>query len=310
MKVTLTQPAVAPPGPSSPRPVLNLALGLLVGLALGLAYAFIRESLDTTVKTVEDVTEIVGAAPLGAIPFDSEAKDKPLVALDTRASRSEAFRSVRTNLQFVNVDKPPQVLVITSAVAGEGKTTSACNLAITMAQGGQRVALVECDLRRPRVASYLSVSNAVGLTNVLTGQVRLVDAVVSWNRGMLTVLPSGPLPPNPSEMLGSRQMAAMLDELRVDFDAIILDAPPLLPVTDGAVIARAADGALMIVRHGSTTTDQLRRATEVLEQAGGTLLGAVVNFVPTSKRGSGDYYGYYTAYGYTPDGGSRQATTP
>jgi succinoglycan biosynthesis transport protein ExoP len=310
VKVTLTNPAVAPVSPSSPRPVLNLALGLLIGLALGLAYAFVRESLDTTIKSVDDVTQIMGQAPLGAVPFDARAKDQPLVALDQKAVRSEAFRSTRTNLAFADVDKPPQVVVITSAVASEGKTTSACNLAITMAQSGQRVVLVECDLRRPRVASYLEISGGVGLTNVLTAQVRLDEALVMWNRGQLAVLTSGPLPPNPSELLGSRQMAALLDDLRSRFDAVVIDAPPLLPVTDGAVIAHVADGAVMVVRHGKTTREQLQRATEVLEQAGAHLLGAVVNFVPVSRKPyKGDYYGYYSTYGYAPTEGRRAART-
>ena len=310
VKVTLTNPAVAPAGPSSPRPVLNLALGALIGLALGLAYAFIRESFDTTVKSIDDVVAILGDAPIGAIPFDSKASSAPLVALDQRAQRSEAFRAVRTNLQFVDVDKPPQIVVVTSAVAGEGKTTSACNLAITMAQSGQRVVLVECDLRRPRVANYLEITGAVGLTNVLTGQVPLADALIEWNRGQLSVLTSGLLPPNPSELLGSQQMAALLEQLRADFDSVIIDAPPLLPVTDGAVIAHAADGALLLVRHGRTTTEQVTRAREILDQAGASLLGAVVNFVPLARKPyKGDYYGYYSSYGYEPTEGRRSADT-
>ena len=310
VKVSLTNPAVAPAGPSSPRPVLNLALGALIGLALGLAYAFIRESFDTTVKSIDDVVQILGDAPLGAIPFDSKASSTPLVALDQRAQRSEAFRAVRTNLQFVDVDTPPQIVVVTSAVAGEGKTTSACNLAITMAQSGQRVVLVECDLRRPRVANYLEITGAVGLTNVLTGQVPLADALIEWNRGQLSVLTSGLLPPNPSELLGSQQMAALLEQLRADFDSVIIDAPPLLPVTDGAVIAHAADGALLLVRHGRTTTEQVTRAREILDQAGASLLGAVVNFVPLARKPyKGDYYGYYSSYGYEPTEGRRSADT-
>jgi capsular exopolysaccharide synthesis family protein len=306
VKVTLTDPAAPPPGQSSPRPLLNLALGLLIGLALGLAYAFVRESLDTRIKSIDDLTAIMGQAPLGAISFDAKASGKPLVALDQRAVRSESFRSIRTNLQFVNVDKPPQVVVITSAVPGEGKTTSSCNLAITMAQSGQKVVLVECDLRRPRVADYLEISGAVGLTNVLTGQTPLEDAIIPWNRGQLAVLTSGTLPPNPSELLGSHQMVALLERLKLTYDAIVVDAPPLLPVTDGAVIAHAADGAVLVVRHGHTTSEQVRRATEILEQAGAVLLGTVVNFVPVARRPyKSDSYGYYSAYGYSPESGRR-----
>jgi receptor protein-tyrosine kinase len=139
--------------------------------------------------------------------------------------------------------------------------------------------------------------------------VSLDEALGMWNRGQLAVLTSGLLPPNPSELLGSRQMAALLDDLRARFDAVVIDAPPLLPVTDGAVIAHAADGAVMVVRHGKTTREQLERAKEVLDQAGANLLGAVVNFVPVSRKPyKGDYYGYYSTYGYAPTEGRRSAS--
>ncbi len=299
VKVTLTHRADVPASPSSPRTLVNLALGLLVGLALGLAYAFIRESLDTTIKSVEDVSDIVGATPVGFIPFDPEAKDKPLAALELNRTGAEAFRTVRTNLAFVDVDHPKKVIVVTSAVPGEGKTTTAINLAITMAQTGQRVALVECDLRRPKVEDYLGLAAGVGLTSVLTGQATLEAALQPWNRGLMGVLAAGPLPPNPAELLGSRQMQSLLDHLRGICDAVIIDAPPLLPVTDSAVLAHHADGALLVVRHGRTTREQVRRAVEVLEQADASVLGSLVNFVPARKRGESSYYygSYYGGYG-------------
>ncbi len=295
VKVSLVHPADVPTSPSSPRTLVNIALGLLIGLALGLAYAFIREALDTRITSVEEVSEIHGSAPLGMIPFDADMKNHPLVSLTPQSDLAEAFRAIRTNLQFVDVDNPPKVVVVTSSMPGEGKTVTSCNLAIAVAQTGLRVALVEGDLRRPTISGILKIEGSVGLTDVLSGAVPLKEAIVGWNRGLVAVLPSGGRVPNPSELLGSHAMKALLEFLRENFDLVIIDAPPLLPVTDAAVIANAADGALVVVREGQTTREQLTRALGALEQADASILGTVVNFVPTTRSGH-DGYGY--GYGY------------
>jgi receptor protein-tyrosine kinase len=298
VKATLTDPAEPPGSPSSPRTRVNLLLGFLIGLALGVGYAFLRESLDTTVKSPDELTDITGGTPLGLIAFDPEAEANPLVALESRASRSEAFRTIRTNLQYVDVDHPPRAVAITSAVPNEGKTTTSINLAITMAQAGKRVVLVETDLRRPRASGYLGIESQVGLTDVLAGQTKLEDVLLPWNRDLITVVPSGRTPPNPSELLSSQQFAEVIEQLKIDFDQVIIDTTPLLAVTDGAIVSNVADGAVMVIRFGKTTREQLATSIDALQQVDARLLGTVMNFIPTGRRGYGYKYGYGYGYGY------------
>ena len=260
--------------------------------------AVLRDSLDTSIKRVEDLQKITGAGTLGMIAFDHDAQKSPLVtAIDPTSQRSESFRTLRTNLQFVDIDHPPRTVVITSAVAGEGKSTTACNLAITLAQAGIRVALVESDLRRPKIAEYLGVEGSVGLTSVLIGRASLDDALQTWGRSGLAVLASGPIPPNPSELLGSGHMVALLRQLQQRFDVVIIDAPPLLPVTDAAVLSRICDGAVIVVRYGRTKREQLERTAKALSTVDARILGTVMNMAPT--KGPDAYaYGYGYGYGY------------
>lgn len=299
VKVSLIEEAVPPSVPVSPRITLNYALGLLVGLALGIGAALLREQLNTTVKTIEDVETVTGGVPLGLVPFDPQAKSQPLVTSNPQGLRAEAFRKLRTNLQFADVDHPPRAIVITSPLPNEGKTSSACNMALTLAQNGKRVALLEADLRKPRLATYLDLDNAVGLTNVLAGQVPLDDALVPYGDTGVTVLAAGRIPPNPSEMLGSQHMARVLAQLRERYDAVVIDAPPLLPVTDAAVLSTLADGALMVVRHGSTDRSEVARALQALAAVNGRLIGTVLNFLPRQRRLlGGRAYGYGYVYAY------------
>ena len=296
VKLTVVKQADLPLAPVSPRTKVNLALGLLLGLAIGVGLAVLRESLDTTIKRVEDLQLITGAGALGMIAFDSDAGKQPLISgLDPSSQRSESFRTLRTNLQFVDIDHPPRTVVITSAVAGEGKSTTACNLAITLAEAGIRVALVESDLRRPKIADYLGIEGSVGLTSVLIGRATLDDALQTWGRSGLAVLASGPIPPNPSELLGSGHMVALLRQLQQRFDVVIIDAPPLLPVTDAAVLSRICDGAVLVVRYGKTRREQLERTAKALSTVDARILGTVMNMAPT--KGPDAYaYGYGYAY--------------
>ena len=292
--------------PVSPQPMRNLGLAAILGLLLGLGAAVLRELLDTSVKSNEDVSQAVGAPVMGSIAYDSNAPKKPLVtSLDSHAPRVEAFRVLRTNMQFVDVDKDSKVFVVTSSVPEEGKTTTSENLAITLAQAGQRVALVDGDLRRPKIADTLRLESAVGLTTVLVGHLSLDNAIQTSSIENLWVLTSGATPPNPSELLQSHAMTDVLTRLRKTFDVIVIDAPPLLPVTDAALLTSQSDGALIVVRHGKTTKDQLRHAVERLEAVGGRTLGVVLNMVP--HRRSADAYGYGYGYGYAPEAGRRKA---
>jgi capsular exopolysaccharide synthesis family protein len=297
VKLTTTQPASVPTTPVAPRKSLNLALGLLVGLAAGAGGALLREQLNTTVKTPDDIETLTGSVPLGLVPFDAAAKAQPLVTADQGDGRAEAFRTLRTNLRFADVDHPPRSIVVTSPMPGEGKSVSACNIALTLALAGSKVVLIEADLRKPRVGEYLGLDSGVGLTNVLAGQHALEDVLVPWRRQTLTVLPAGPVPPNPSELLGSQHMASLLTTLSAQFDYVIVDSPPLLPVTDAAVLSTLTDGALLIARHGKSSRDDLEQAAHALEAVNAKLLGTVLNCIPL--RAAGYSYGY--GYGYAED---------
>jgi capsular exopolysaccharide synthesis family protein len=279
--------------PVAPRPWRNLAIALLLGLIAGLAAAVLRELLDTSVKSGETLQQAVGAPLLGTIPFDSSARQSPLILEDSIGSaRAEALRQLRTNLQFVGVDQPIKTIVITSAVPGEGKSSTATNLAIVLAESGRNVLLVDADLRRPRLAEYLGLEGGVGLTNVLVGQAGPHDVIQQWGRSRLSVLPSGFNPPNPSELLGSQHMGDLLAELGAQFDTIIIDAPPLLPVTDAAVLAGRADGALVVSRCAKTGQSQIKMAAAALRAVQARLVGCVLNMVPTKGSEAYHYYDY------------------
>jgi capsular exopolysaccharide synthesis family protein len=296
VKITIVRPAEVPSAPIKPRTKLNIALGALIGLAIGIAYSVLRELIDTRIKSVAALTEASGSSNLAAIGYDEEANSTPLIVhARPHAPRAEAFRQLRTNLQFIDVDNPPRSIVVTSSVPSEGKSTTACNLAITVSQAGVKTLLLEADLRRPKIGEYLGIETAVGLTDVLIGEVELDDALQVWGAtGELTALAAGRIPPNPSELLGSRQMAELLSRLERDY-LVIIDAPPLLPVTDAAVLSAVASGAILVVRANSTRKEQVKHAAESLRSVGGRLFGTVYNMAST--RGP-DAYGYGYGYGY------------
>lgn len=299
IKATVTNQATAPTSPVSPQPLRNLGLGLILGLLLGAGIAVLRETLDSSVKTHKQLEELAEAPVIGAIPFDNAADGAPLISeIDPYSPRAEAFRVLRTNLQFIDPDANKKVFVLSSALPGEGKSTTAVNLALALAEGGQKVALIEGDMRRPRVAQYLGLVEAVGLTTVLVGRVELPDAMQETGVSGLSVLSSGKTPPNPAELLQSRAMVSLVEQLRAEYDVVLIDAPPLLPVTDAALISSVVDGAVLVVRHGKTTADQVRAAVDRLEGVGAKPVAAVFNMTPVK---SGRYgYGYGYGYGYAP----------
>ena len=297
IKAVVSAEAAVGSEPVSPRPVRNIALALVLGALLGVGVAVAREAMDNTIKTPEQLREIAELSMLGAIPFDSRAGKRPLVVQDDpRAPRAESFRQLRTNLRFVAIDRPLRSLVVTSPLPGEGKSTSACNLAITMAQSGVKVLLLEGDLRRPKVTDYLGIEGAVGLTSVLIGQATLDEAIQRWGKDGLSVLPTGPLPPNPSEMLASSGMRDLMQELESRYELVIVDAPPLLPVTDAAILATISTGVLFCIRSGAVRRDQARRAVEALAAVDAVMVGALFTMVP--RRGPDSYGGYGYGYSY------------
>lgn len=299
IKATVVDQAQVSNSPVAPQPVRNLGLGLVLGLLLGAGIAILRHTLDTSVRSAAAVEEITGAPVIGSVPFDKTAGGAPLLSdIDPYSPRSEAFRVLRTNLQFIDPDAEEKVFVVTSALPGEGKSSTTINLALALTENGNRVAVVEGDLRRPRIAEKLGLVGAVGLTTVLVGRSSLNDALQTTIHDRLEVLTSGKTPPNPAELLQTRAMSNIIAELRENHDFVLIDAPPLLPVTDAAIIASKVDGAILVVRHGETSHEQVRIAADRLASVDGRLIAAIVNMTPTNKSSSG--YGYGYGYGYAP----------
>ncbi|WPU08598.1 polysaccharide biosynthesis tyrosine autokinase [Pseudarthrobacter oxydans] len=295
--------AVLPASPTSPNTKLNLALGALVGLALGVAYAVIRRQLDRRIRKAADVERLFGVPVVGTLPVDRRLDGKSTVldagteaqVHDAGGAMAEALRELRTNLSFLDVDQPPRIIVVTSSVQAEGKSTVTANLAVAMAAAGENVVVVDGDLRRPTLVDVFNLVPGAGVTDVLTGSAELADVLQPWGAlPNLSVLGSGRIPPNPSELLGSRAMRNILNALAEDA-VVLIDAPPLLPVTDAAVLSRAADGAIVVVRTGRTTQEQLAQSMGNLDKVKGRILGAVLNYVPTRGTDAYSYYGTYTS---------------
>lgn len=304
VRLTLVKPATVPDAPTSPNAPLNLALGLIAGLTLGFGAAILREALDTRVHGERDLALITDHTVLGGIPVDPKDVERPLIVREDPSSpRAEAFRTLRTNLQFLDIGRDERAFVITSSIEGEGKSTTVANLAIALSDAGARVALVDADLRKPMIATYMELEGGAGLTDVLIGRASLADVMQRWGRGQLAVLPSGPIPPNPSELLGSAQMARVVRELTTAFDIVLFDSPPLLPVTDAAVLARIVGGAIVVVAANRVHRSEVTKAFTALENVGAPVSGIVLTL--PGKRAGG--YGY--GYGYAYTGGHAGAST-
>jgi capsular exopolysaccharide synthesis family protein len=294
-RVVVEQHASLPTSPTIPKATRNIAIGLAMGVLLGIALAALRDRLDNTVKNQESFEEITGAGIVAAIPFDKgRRKDAAISFASDRSAIAEAFRELRTNLQFLEVDNPPRVITVTSSLPSEGKTTTAINIALSLAEAEHSVVLVDGDMRRPNVAKYLDLIGSVGFSTVLTGRASLPEVLQRSRFPGLTVLTSGAIPPNPSELLGTKAAQKLLSELRAGFDYVVVDSSPLLAVTDAAILAAASDGVFVIARFGDTKRDQLAHAVGNLNNVGARILGAIFTMMPT--RGSDSYY-YYSYYG-------------
>lgn len=301
-RVVVEQRATIPQKPVVPKRVQNLALGLVLGAMLGIGLAVVRDQLDNTVKNQESLEAITGAGAVGYIPFDKKLATSPTISFDNdNSGTAEAFRKLRTNLKFLAVDHPPRLILVTSSSPGEGKSTTAINIALALAEAEHNVVLIDGDLRRPRLAKYIGLVGSVGFSSVLSGGASLDEVLQRTKFPRLTVLTAGPIPPNPSELLGSLAAKNLLGELRARFDYVIIDSSPLLAVTDAAVLAADADGALVVARAGGTKRDHLAHAVGMLHDVDATVLGAVLTMMPT--RGAGAYsYDYYYGGNYADDG--------
>ncbi|MEU2261850.1 polysaccharide biosynthesis tyrosine autokinase [Streptomyces sp. NPDC019645] len=299
VRLSVTEPASVPAAPFSPRPAVNVALGLLAGLILGAGFALARETLDSSVRTSKALTDALagfgGPPVLGSIVHDPHATSRPLALRDDmHGLRAEGFRRLRTCLQFVDVDRPPKVIAVTSPLSGEGKTSVAVNLAATLAETGASVCLVDTDLRRPSTARTLGLIRDAGLTTALIGRAEVQQLLQS--AGSFSVLTSGAVPPNPTELLGSAQLRAVLRGLAEKFDHVVVDTAPVLPVADASVIASEVDGYLLVVRASRTSRDQIAEALRALRHVGASVVGTVLNMAsPKEDRGA---HGY--AYEYRP----------
>ena len=293
-------PAEAPRSPVSPQPTRDAAIALVLGLILGVGLAFVSDTLDERIRSVGDLERVTRGLPtLALIPEVERGHDESFIALrdDPRSAQAEAFRSLRTAVKFAALDQSIKVIQLTSASQGEGKTTVVANLALALAQGGDRVAVVCCDLRRPRLQERFGVGLTPGFTDVLVGDSPLADALRRYDTNVL-ILPAGSPPPNPSELLSSNKAAAVVRALTEEFDIVLIDCTPILPVTDALVVSRLVDATLVVADSRSTSRKAVTRSLQLLGQVNAPVLGMVLNGMPEGGE---------VSYGYQSDEGRRRS---
>jgi non-specific protein-tyrosine kinase len=304
-------PAQVTASPVSPTPLRDAALAGFLAFLLTLGAVYSREYFRSTLETSEEISRALGGVPvIGAVMRLHSGDPGQTVATQPRSPTAEAYRVIRTNLLFSNPDHPPKAVLITSARQGEGKTTTALNLAAALAELGGKVLIIDADLRRPSLHRYFDIDNRSGLTSaMLAGE---TTSTASWfrqtGRTNLFVLPSGPLPPNPAELLSTQRMAMLVDALRAEFDYMIIDSPPILPVADPIVLSRVADAVILVADVDQATRQSLSRAGEALTRVGSSITGVILNKLSSDRR-TGSYYYYsegseYT-YGVDHDGQNR-----
>jgi succinoglycan biosynthesis transport protein ExoP len=329
--VRVVDQALLPVLPVSPKMHLNLSIGVLLGLMLGIGLASLLDQLDRTIRTVEDA-EALGITILGIMPriengvplhgasYARRRKNAPeivtnrdlVVHTHPKSSVAECCRTIRTNLTFMSADRPQRAIVVTSASPREGKTTVVISLAISLAQGGKRVLLIDTDLRKPRVHKALNRSNAKGVTTVLVSEHTSKQAIQTTDIPGLDLLASGPIPPNPAELLHTPQFRDLVSELSRKYDHILFDSPPLAAVTDAAIISPQVDGVILVVHGQKTTRDALRSALRQLHDVNAHVTGGVLNDVDLSSRqhGYGSYYYYHNEGYYEANAEDRQPEAP
>ena len=312
--IPLNNASVNPPL-VAPNYEQNVLIGAVAGLGLVYLAIFLRRALDQRIRTRDDATKATGASVLGVLPVSDDLNEDNIVKGDTEDHiAQESIRQLRTNLRFVNVDTPPRSFIVTSAVPGEGKSTVSLSLARAMADAGSPVILIDADLRRPTVAKKLKLDAKVGLTQVLAGQVEIANAVHQVDESNLFVLPAGRIPPNPSELLGSDKMRQLINELSEEF-IVVVDVPPLLPVTDASLLSHSVDGVILVGSIGRSHREQMTEAASILKKVNANLFGMVLNRAPRKGLGNSyygfgyasSYVGYSTYYGYGKDGDKKSS---
>jgi len=303
--INIVDPAIAPNKPIKPQKKKNLLLGLLVGLMVGTGLAFFQEYLDDTIKDADEAKKVLGLPLLALIPFistrietDGREADAALVSYnEPKSSVAEAFRSLRTGIHFCAINRRKKVLLVTSSFPGEGKSTIAANLAITFAHTGARVLLVDCDMRRPSLHDKFGHSKTPGLTELLAGDVEVVDAVHNCGIPGLDMISAGTTPPNPAELLGSEAMKLFLERQREQYDHVVIDAPPVLAVTDATVLTSYSDLVLVVLETGRVPQKAAIRLRELLS----TIQTPIAGLVVSDRANLGSAYGYNYGYGYGYD---------
>lgn len=297
-KLMAFESAELPGAPIFPNVRMSIAIGALGGIVLGLVYALIRSVLDRRIRNPKQIEETFDLPVVGTIPLDRRFSDSVRIVPGTESDAAatgnngvrEAMRELRTNLEFMDIDSPPRIILVTSPLPGDGKSTIIANLAVTIAARGQRVIVVDGDLRRPTVAKAFGLVEGVGLTDVLVGRAEIEDVIQPWGSGgKLSVLAAGSAAPNPSELVGSRIMQILLEELAREY-IVLVDAPPLIPVTDAAILAARADGALLVASAGRTTFEAVDKSLANLTRVGAHPLGVILNRM-TRTGSDGAYYG-------------------
>jgi len=292
----LVESAVVPEFPVKPRKKLNIALACIFGLILGIMLASLVEYLDDTIKDPDEVSELIGAAMLGTVPRLSEDDPTLVTRAEPKSALIEAFQTIHANLNFASVDQTVESLVITSAGPGEGKTSVAANLALTMARQGKQVIVVDADLRRPTVHKRFGIDNAEGLTTVLASDRSVEDVLIATEVEGLRILPSGPIPPNPVELLASDKMMGLCQALSNKADLVLYDTPPIVMVSDAPTLAAQADGVLLVIEQGGTSKRLVTEVQDILTRAHARTIGAVLNKV--TRQAGHYYYSYYYSYYY------------
>jgi capsular exopolysaccharide synthesis family protein len=280
VRVSVTERPGLPGAPVWPQIPLTIALAALLGLFIGAVVAVVRERLDHSVRDAGDAADLVGARVVGVIPRDKQISARPAIDRSNSSPAVEAFRRVKFNVSLLDGVDGPRTILVTSASWGEGRTTTAANLALAFAESRHRVALLETDFRRPHLASYFGLQEGIGLADALAGRLAPEEAVQSYGAGRLSVVAAGPVPPNPGELLTSTQLPSILEKFRSENDLVIMLGPPVLPVADCSGLVSMADGVLLVVRYGGATREQLTASADLLEQARARMLGVVLNMVP------------------------------